>query len=181
MASQALKVVRYTDQETGETFEKKSYVDLQFTEGGYLFWNRKGSIKTFIEHPIPKQFSWAEKGRIEELKHYILRDNQFLVHRSGNTIKPLTIANMMKVLDMSERQCKALVNKMKSYNIIKEVKFGELTYFAFNPLYGLKDKRMTLNVYLFFQDDLKNVLPKWVIDKFVSQANEIQPHFEIIK
>mgnify|MGYP001016208019 CR=1 FL=1 len=69
MAGQVIKVVRYIDQATGETFEKKSYVDLQFTEIGYLF----------------------------------------------------------------------------------------------------------------FQEDLKKVLPKCLIKKFVSQANEIQPHFEIIK
>jgi hypothetical protein len=181
MASQALKIVQYVDRDTGETFEKRSYVDLQFTENGYLFWNRKKNIKTFLDVPLPKQFSWAEKGRIEELKHYILRDNQFLVYRSGNTIKPLAVDNIMKILGMSERQCKSLIKKMKTFNVIKEIKFGDLTYFAFNPLYGLKDKRLTLNVYLFFQDDLKEILPKWVIDKFVSQANDIQPHFEIIK
>ena len=181
MASQAVKEIKYIDKETGETYIKKSFVDLQFTDDGYLFWNRKNNIKTFLDIPLPKQFSWAEKGRIEELKHYILRDNQFLVHRSGNLIKPLTTENMMRILGMSERQCKALIRKMKTLNVIKEIKFGDLTYFAFNPLYGLKEKRLSLNVYLFFQDDLKDVLPKWVVQKFVSQANEIQPHFEIIK
>lgn len=181
MAQKAVKHTQYINPQTGEIHNKIQYVDMQFNEDGYLFWNRKSNIKTFIEHPLPKNFTWTEKGRINELKHYILRDNQFLVFRSGNTIKPIGIKEMMRILDMSERQCKALVKKMKKFNIIKEVKFDGLTYFAFNPLYGFKGKRLNLNVYLFFQDDLKHVLPKWVIDKFVGEAEALKPRFEIVK
>ena len=82
---------------------------------------------------------------------------------------------------MTERQCKAFIKKLKAYNIIKEVKFDELTYFAFNPLYGFKGKRLCLNVYLFFQDELKEVLPKWAVEKFAGEAEEIKPIFRIIK
>lgn len=181
MSKKALKVTRYINTETGEFYDKKQYVDMQFNEDGYLFWNRKAHIKTFIEHPLPKEFSWTEKGRISELKHYILRDNQFLVFRSGNTIKPIGIKEMMKILGMSERQCKALVKKMKKFGIIKEVKFDGLTYFAFNPLYGFKGKRLTLNVYLFFQEELKKVLPNWVVEKFAGEAKLLKPRFQIIK
>lgn len=181
MAGKAVKLTRYVNTETGEYYDKRQYVDLQFNEDGYLFWNRKGNIKTFIDCPLPKQFTWTEKGRTEELKHYILKDNQFLVYRSGNTIKPIGIKEMMKILGMTERQCKAFIKKLKAYNIIKEVKFDELTYFAFNPLYGFKGKRLCLNVYLFFQEELKQILPKWVVEKFVGEAEEIKPTFKIIK
>ena len=181
MAEKALKLTRYINRENGDYYDKMQYVDLQFNDDGYLFWNRKGNIKTFIEYPLPKQFSWAERGRVEELKHYILKDNQFLVHRSGNTIKPIEIKEMMKILGMTERQCKSLIKKMKSFNIIKEVKIDTLTYFAFNPLYGFKGKRLCLNVYLFFQEELKQVIPKWAVEKFVGEAEEIKPSFTIIK
>lgn len=181
MAQRAIKLTQYINPETGEIYEKKQYVDMQFNEDGYLFWNRKSNVKTFIEHPLPKDFTWTEKGRINELKHYILRENQFLVFRSGNNIKPIGVKEMMRILDMSERQCKALIKKMKKYNIIKEVKFDGLTYFAFNPLYGFKGKRLNLNVYLFFQDELKKVLPNWVIEKFAGEAKLLKPRFQIIK
>ena len=181
MVNRALKTTQYTDIQTGETFEKKQYVDLQFNEDGYLFWNRKSNIKTFTRIPLPKQFSWSERGRIDELKHYILKDNQFLAYRSGNNIKPVDVEEMMRILEFSERQCKALIRKMKKFNVIKEIKFGESVYFAFNPLYGFKERRLSLNVYLFFQEELKTELPKWVVEKFVSQANEIPPTFKIIK
>ena len=181
MAQKALKVTQYINRDTGEYFDKRQYVDLQFNNDGYLFWNRKGNVKTFIEYPLPNEFTWAEKGRIDELKHYILKDNQFLVYRSGNAIKPIGTKEMIKILGMSERQCKLLIKKMKTFNIIKEVKFNEYIYFAFNPLYGFKERRLSLNVYLFFQDELKQVLPKWVVEKFVGEAEELKPSFKIIK
>lgn len=180
MAEKALKLTRYVNRETGEYYDKRQYVDLQFNEDGYLFWNKKGNVKIFLEYRLPKEFSWTEKGRIEELKHYILKDNQFLVHRSGNSIKPIGIKEMRKILGMTERQCKELVKKMKAYNIIKEIKVDMLTYFAFNPIYGFKGKRICLNVYLFFQEELKPLLPKWVVEKFVGEAEEINPQFKII-
>lgn len=181
MAQKALKITTYVNRDNGESFDKKQYVDLQFNEDGYLFWNRKGNVKTFIEYPLPKDFSWSERGRINELKHYILKDNQFLVYRSGNTIKSIGLIEMMRILDMTERQCKTLIKKMKFNNIIKEVKIDTLTYFVFNPLYGFKGKRLSLNVYLFFQKELKQVLPNWVVEKFVGEAEEIKPSFTIIK
>lgn len=181
MVEKALKLTRYINRETGDFYDKRQYVDLQFNEEGYLFWNRKGNVKTFIEYTLPDKFSWSERGRIDELKHYILKDNQFLVHRSGNTIKPIGIKEMMKILGMTERQCKSLIKKMKAFNIIKEVKIDTLIYFVYNPLYGFKGKRLCLNVYLFFQEELKQVIPKWAVEKFVGEAEEIKPSFTIIK
>lgn len=181
MSQKAKKVTRYINPGTGEFSEKFKWVDMQFDDEGYLFWNRKANIKTFIEVPLPAELTWAEKGRIHELKHYILKDNQFLVYRSGNTIKPITTAEMGKILGMSERQCRSLVKKMKDLKIIKEISFDGFIYFVFNPMYGFKEKRLSLNVYLFFQDELRQILPEWVIKKFSESAIELRPKFEIIK
>ena len=71
MAGKAVKLTRYVNTETGEYYDKRQYVDLQFNEDGYLFWNRKGNVKTFLDCRLPKEFTWTERGRIEELKHYI--------------------------------------------------------------------------------------------------------------
>jgi len=182
MAAKAQKLVRYTDRITGETKERVQFIDLQFDDDeGYLWWSKKTSVKTFIDAPLPKCFSWSERGRIHELKHYMLRDNQFLVYRSNNVIKPITIVEMRKVLDMSQRQCSALVKKMKAEKIIKEISFGGLIYFAFNPIYGFKGKRLSLIVFMFFQDELMEALPNWVIDRFSQTAVELRPMFEVIK
>lgn len=181
MSEKAVKKVQYVNRDTGEFYNKMQYVDLQFNDDGYLLWSRKSNIKTFNEYKLPKEFTWSEKGKINELKHYILKDNQFLVYRSGDLIKPITCNELIKFWDSSERQCKALLKKMKKFGIIKEIKFSGLTYFAFNPLYGFKGRRLSLNVYIFFQNELRNEIPKWAIEKFAEQAEEMKLDFKIIK
>jgi len=181
MAARAQKLVRYIDRVTGEAKDRVQFIDLQFDDNGYLWWSKKTSVKTFVDKPLPDCFTWAERGRIHELKHYILKDNQLLVHRSNNFIKPITLTEMCRILGMSKRQCMVLIKKMKAEKIIKEISFGGFVYFAFNPLYGFKGKRLSLTVFMFFQDELMEVLPNWVIDKFSKAAVELRPMFEIIK
>lgn len=176
------KLIRYTNVDSGETKEKVSYVDMQFDDDeGYLFWKQKGHVKTFLESPLPSEFTWAEKGRVGELKHYMLKDNQLLVYRSGSHIKPLGVKELCRILELSERQCKAFVKKMKHHRVIIEIKTDGIIYFAFNPVYGLKVKRITLTLFLWFQQDFLKVLPTWVIQKFLSQAKELKPDIQIIK
>jgi len=183
MRSTGIKQTTYLDKTTGEFNKRVQHVDLQFTDEGYLWLNRKTNVKTFVEVPLSSEFTWSEKGRINELKHYILKDNQFLVYRSGNFLKPLTTDEMCKknVLDLSKRQCQALIKKMKSLKIIKEISFSGITYFAFNPLYGFKGKRLSLTVFMFFQDELMPTLPAWVMNKFSETAVELRPMFKVIE
>lgn len=181
MDNKATKITRYINSITGECHDRVSYVSMQFDNDGYLFWAKKNNIKTYLDEPLPPCFTWSERGRIDAIKHYILRDNQLLVYTSGNVIKPMTSKEMARLLDMSDRQCKAFVKKLKINGIIKEICFDNLRYFAFNPRYGFKGKRMSLNVYIFFQNELQDVLPDWVKRKFLEQAQELKPDIHIIK
>lgn len=176
----ALKSTSYTNPITGEVIEKQTLVDMAFDENGYLFWVKKGNIRTFLDIPLPSVLTWSERGRIEALRHYILRDNQLLVYRSHGKIRPITPAEMADIFQMSARQCKALISKMIDLHIIKPVRISGVTYYAFNPIYGVKDKRLSLQVFIIFQDELKDILPKWVVAKFVQQAAELKPLIEIL-
>lgn len=177
----AKKITTYINPKNGLQNAKEEWVDIQFDEEeGYLFWNRKSNVKSFLDTPLPTEFTWAERGRIHELKHYLLKDNQCLVYRSGNIIKPITVAEFEKILELSERQAKALIKKMKQHDIIKEMKIDGVIYFVFNPIYGLKGKRLTLNMYLLFQESLQKKLPQWVAFRFAMQAQELKPDLDII-
>lgn len=165
-----------------EIFTKHQYIDMQFdNEDGYLFWNKKSSVKTFIESNLPDIFNWEEKGRIHELKNYMLQDSQLLVYRGNRCIKPLTIKELCPILKLSERFCKLFIKKLKDNSVIKEIEIDRIKYFAFNPIYGLKTKRISLTLFVLFQEELEKVLPKWVINKFIEQSTEIKPNIRIIK
>ena len=175
-------MVRYTNTQTGETCEKKSYVTAIFDdELGLLAWPNKKSIKTYIDDRLPDEFTWAEKGRIEELKHYILRDNQFLVYRSGNVIKPIEAQQLQNIFGLSQDRARKLIKKLKHFSIIKEVNFNNLVYYSFNPIYGFKDKRITLTLYLIFQEELKDRISPYDRSRFIQQAAELKPMVTIIK
>lgn len=181
MNNKLLKKTTLTNQDTGEYTSKISFVDMQFNEDGYLFFKNRFGTKSYLDIHLPDSFTWADKGRIEELRHYILKDNQLLVHRSGNVIKPLLAFDIAKVISMSERQCKTFINKLKKHKVIKEVKIGDTTYYCYNPIYGMKDKRMSMIVFIIFQDELREWLPSWAYMRFVEEAQEITPTIKIVK
>ncbi len=129
---------------------------------------------------MPKDFTWAERGRIDELRYYIIKENQLLGYRSG-IIKPLGIKEMAKIFNAGERQIKDLVKKMKKNNILKEVSINGIAWYAFNPLYGLKGKRITYTIFTIFQEELTSVLPIKVVNTFILQAEEIKDNIKIIE
>jgi predicted DNA-binding transcriptional regulator len=177
-----LKEIKYTNAASGEIYSHKSRVDMQFDEqDGYLFWSRKQHVKTFTDRKLPGEFTWAEKGRLSELKHYMLKKDQLLVYRSGNVLKPIAIHDVARLFDMSDRQAKALIAKSKKHSIIKELEIDGVAYYAYNPIYALKSKRISLMVYLIFQNELKKELPPWVVKRFAEQAEELKPDIKAVK
>lgn len=181
MSEKALKTTTYQNLDTGEFVEKKSWVDLQFNDNGYLFRSNNNSVKSYLDCPMPQELTWAEKGRLLELRHYILKDNQLLVYRSHGTIKPVDIPEISRILEMSGRQAQNLMQRAAQCKVIKEIQLDGLRYFMFNPVYAFKGKRLTLDVYIMFQEELKSILPKWVVSRFLAQAKELRPNIRLIK
>jgi len=177
----AIKKTSYTNQETGEFHEIKTFVNLQFDDDeGYLFWKSKSYVKSFLDTMLPSTLTWSERGKIEHLRHYILKDNQLLVYRSNNCAKPITYLEMMKMFDLSEKHTKILIKKCKELSIMKEVEIAGITYLVYSPIYALKAKRISLTIYLIFQEELKKILPPWVVVRFMDQVNELKPNLKII-
>lgn len=181
MLNKQIKTISYLNQETGEYNEKKTYVDMQFNDDGYLFWKNKNSIKSFFDVSLPSELSWSERGKVEEIRHYILKENQMLVYRSNKGINPLTVKEIARITQTGERQATNFINKLKACKVIKEVSIAGVNYYCFNPIYGLKDKRINLTIFIIFQDELKEVLPKWVLTKFLDQVKDINPNIKVIK
>jgi len=181
-AKKILKTVRYQDKKTGEYQEHSYLVEPVFDDDeGYLFRPKMQFVKDFLDRPLPPCLSWSEQGRINRLKYYMLADNQFLVYRSGDSLKPITGAEISRIIGASGRQTRALIRKVKLIGILKEVAIDGAAYFVVNPVYACKSRRITLTMFLLFQRELKQLLPAWVIGRFLSQANELRPKFEVIK
>ena len=178
-----IKRTQYTDPNTGEvTYKDNGYVDMQFSDdNGYLLFKNKNAIRTFIGIDLPEGFSIMDEGRIARIKKYILWENQLITYRSKNVIKPVTIKELPKIWETTERQCKEFIRKLKHNGIVKEVWLGNTKYFCFNPFYGMKDKRLTLTLFIIFQDEMSKRLPQWVVQKFLEQVKELSLDIKIVK
>lgn len=142
-------------------------------------WSNKNFIKTFQDQRLPEEFTWTERGRINELRHYIIEENQFLGYRNKG-FKPLDSKKMAEIFNAGERQTKELIKKMKDYSIIKEVLIDGEIWYAFNPIYGLKGKRITYTIFIIFQKELTPILPLHIVNKFMGQLEEIRSNIKII-
>lgn len=134
----------------------------------------------FLDKGLPDECSLIDCGKFYKLIRYIVGENQLLGYRSGN-INPLTINKMSELFNCSERQTRRFLKQMKDYKVIKEVCINDVKWYAVNPLYALKSKYLSLTTFIIFQEELIPILPNWVIQNFMQEAQEILDKVEIKK
>ena len=88
---------------------------------------------------------------------------------------------MAEIFNAGERQTKELIKKMKDYKILKEVSIDGVIWYAFNPIYGLKGKRITYTIFIIFQQELIPILPYNIINSFMGRLQEIGTNIKIIE
>ena len=133
-----------------------------------------------MDKGLPEECSLTDCGRFYRLTRYIVGENQLLGYRSDK-LKPLTIEKMAEMFDCSERQIRRFIKQMKEYGVIKEVTINEVKWYAVNPLYALKSKYLSLTTFIIFQKELIPILPNWVINKFMQEAQELTDKVEVKK
>lgn len=173
------KLVRYVNEETGEYHEKEYNMPTYYNQEGYLYRNKSLHIKSFCDRPLPEQFTHAEIGKLSIISYYIGRD-QIIGYKSGNLIKPHTVATISRLLKQSDKNTRRLLKKAKEFNIIREVVINGEKYYMYNPLYKLAVKRVSLTVYIAFQDMLSHELPEWVIRNYLSDIKEFNDQIMLI-
>lgn len=174
------KTVRYLDSETGEIIERQYEFPAYYTtEEGYLYKNKGVIIKSFCDRPLPDVFTHAEIGRLSILSYYIGRD-QIMGYKKSGMVKPHTVETISEILGQSEKHTRRLLIKAKKYGIIREVVINKDKYFMYNPVYKLAGKRISLIVYMAFQDILCNELPEWVIGNYLSDIQEYNPDVKLL-
>lgn len=173
------KLVRYINEKTGEYVEKEYKTTDYYNDNGYLYGRDKLDVRSFKDRPLPNNLSLIEKARLHELAYEIVGD-QLIGYRSGNRIKPHTIATIARKQGCSERNIRSLIKKAKEANIIREVSINGATYYMYNPLYKLAVKRISMIVYIAFQDILSKELPQWVVNNFLLDIKEYNPDIKLL-
>ncbi len=173
MKNKTEKLTRYTDTTDGTYYEKKEFINSLVNDEGVLFWLNKLKFHIFFDKKPPKDFTWSERGKIDELRYYILDDNQLLVYKRNKELRPLGIKEMSLIFNISESRVRKFINKLIKYNIIKNVIFNDLKYYVFNPIYGMKSKRLSLTTYLWFENEINPYISSWMKEKILKQIKEL--------
>lgn len=162
----------FTNMETGEvTYDNPKLRDMQFSsEIGYLYRFRDGYVKKFADTPLPKDLSWAEKGKLAELQSYIIGDSQLLGQRNNGKIISLNIKDISELFQCKERQAQNTINRAIQYKVIKEISIDNIVWYSYSPIYGFRGKRISFDTFINWQEELSHVLPDWVRGEFIKQA-----------
>jgi hypothetical protein len=165
----------HTNLETGEiTYGKERFVDAMFSDHkGFLYKPRENYVKKFTDSALPSGLSWVDQGKLSRLQTYIVGSSQLLGERKHGRFIPLTISRISEIFKCKNRSTYYTIQAAKKHKVLKEVTIGGISWYAYNPLYGLKDKRISLETYIIFQDELSEALPEWVKNNFLEQAKTV--------
>lgn len=172
------KRTKYINEDGEYTYVEEKQIN-RYDSTGYLYKNRTEFLKSFLDEEYPDELSWSDKGRLGRLEHEI-KENQMLVYKSNNMIKPHNVKTISKMLGFSERQARAFINRCFELDILGEAKIQGTKYLFFNPRYKLHGNRLTMITWLVFQDYFRNTLPRWAYNRFLEDFMLDKPDLEVI-
>lgn len=154
-----------------KTETRSMFISPQFDEErGYLWWNQKEHSKSFKTVPFPDEMSMIDRGRMATLAKCILGKSNMLGYKGHGGLRPYVVEQIAKIIKTDVKQAQRFLTRMEKLRIIKliSVPFGERTEIQIyvNPVYFFAGSRLSLNLYLLFQDEMKHHVPDWVKDEF---------------
>lgn len=167
------------DTSTGEVMSTtQTKVDYFDNEKGYLLFAKKNYSRVFSEIRIPKDFNDAELGKIYRLQEYIQQSTNLLIVRTKRGYRPMTVEEMIKVTGLTDRYGKEFIKKMMDNKLIARVtvEVGDRTaiHYYFNPMYFHNDRRLSVDLYNKFKDEIDPYLKTWVKIAFKEATQSIE-------
>lgn len=165
--------VREIDQGTGEVIaagQRKKWFSNFRDSKGYLFKPQAHFVRVFTGIKLPKEIKSKDAYRLYLLIDRLENGTNRLIYRSDHTNRSMHISHIAAYLGIAYASASRFVSRMIRAGVMArgKVKVGHETNVAyyFNPLYYIRGKWLTYELYTLFQDQLDPVLPTWVKRKF---------------
>jgi len=144
-----------------------------FKDGkGYNLKYKSTHTRSYLEISLPEDFTDTEIGKIYRLSKKIYSDSNLLAKRSNDEIVPLSKKDIQDLVNLHRTKFNPFWSKILEQSVIKETKLGDCKYFCFNPLYFNSTTYIPLYLYIAFQKELNEHLPKWVIQRYLEMHEE---------
>lgn len=172
----SLRIIKDLDA-NGEIFrEKEIKIPDTFNDDGYLIpYNKRGS-KMFADIPFPDRMNDAEIGKTARLAKLMVSTSNMLGYRTRTGIMPYTEKQLIDIVGLSSYRGKEYISKMINIGMMQRNKriIGniESEEFYLNPAYFFAGKRLSLNLYLLFRENLDPILSEWSKKVFQEAAME---------
>lgn len=158
----------------GEILKDESYkLTESLNEQGYRFPAHKMGARIFSDVTFPIEMTDSDVGKMTRLSKVMVGKTNMLGYRRGRRIEGYTAEEIGELVGLkTKRTARNFVNKMVRLHVMRKV---DGVGFYINPAYFMANgQRLSLDLFLLFKEDLKAVIPSWVIIEFIRQAKEKQ-------
>lgn len=148
----------------GEEWKKHRF-DL---EDGYSFWLTAYAVRSFPNgFELPKDIGASVCGHLYRCSMMLQPKTNIIVKHYKNYDRPISKQELAEELGLCEKQFRRFLKIATEKRVIKE--YDHKLYM--NPLFFIRGRKLTWQLYTLFQEDLDAFLPQWVIDRFNGDVN----------
>ena len=142
---------------------------------GYRFPVQKMGARMFSDVQFPAAMSDSEIGKMARLSKLMIGKTNMLGYRTGHKIEAYTAQEIGALVGLKDRQARTFINKMVFLRVVQRVETASGQQFYINPAYFMASgQRLSLDLFLLFREELKNIVPGWVMIEFLRQARTKQ-------
>lgn len=163
---------QYIDSATGaiRKEEQTRYPAAFDDEEGYVFWAKKGGAKSFSDIKYPKEMTLKEIGQMSVLSKEMWSNTNMLGYRGHGGVIAYDEDEIGDLIGLKTYQTRGFIRKMIQLGMMAKVHVSvednKYTQFYINPIYFFGAKRLSLNLYLIFKEQLDRIIPGWVRREF---------------
>ncbi len=161
--------------------DKNEHFTDSMNEEGYRFPAHKAGARLFDDVRFPSGMSHAEIGRMTFLSILLIGQTNLLGYRRGRNIYSYTAQEIGELVDLSGSRARAFVSRMCFLRIMQRVITTSGPQYYISPAYFMASgHRLSLDLFLLFRKDLALIIPRWVMNEFLSLAHDKEVSVEAL-
>jgi hypothetical protein len=151
--------------------EKNKHFSDSLNDEGYRFPSHKAGARLFRDVALPKTISYQDKGRLYDLSQLMVGNTNLIGYKDKGKILGYTEDEMGEIVELSGKRGREFVKRMVFNKIMKKLDAG----YYMNPAFFMSTgQRLSLDLFINFQDECAPLIPKWVMTEFMMQVRDKQ-------
>lgn len=123
-----------------------------------------------MDVPKPKDLSYQDYGRFIDMLNYCFNYNNELVYKNGKQIQKINLKELLGF--KSKRTFYLFIHNLKKFRLIGETTVSNKKFLIINPYYANRNLKITKEIYLMFEEDLKNCFDNIEIEYILQEDLE---------